>query len=285
MSKEIITAYKGFDENWQCLGFQYEVGKTYKHDGKVEVCSSGFHSCTNPFDVLNYYDVTKNFALVELNGETQNHNSDSKIASAEITIKTELKLPDFISSCIKYLQDICGQTEQSGDYSQLAASGNHSQLVASGDYSKLAASGNYSQLVASGDYSKLAASGVCSQLAASGNHSQLAASGNYSKLAASGNYSKLAASGDCSQLAVSGNHSKLAASGNYSKLAASGDYSVVVSSGIISIAKCGKNGAIALTRWVESEKRYRISVAHEGEGIKADTWYALDDDGNFVEYK
>ena len=230
MSKEIITAYKGFDENWQCRGFQYEVGKTYKHDGKVEVCSSGFHSCTNPFDVLNYYDVTKNFALVELNGETQNHNSDSKIASAEITIKTELKLPDFISSCIKYLQDICGQTEQSG---------------------------------------------VCSQLAASGNHSKLAASGDYSQLVASGNYSKLAASGI---------NSKLAASGINSQLAASGDYSVVVSSGIRSIAKCGKNGAIALTRWVESEKRYRISAAHEGEGIKADTWYTLDDDGNFVEY-
>jgi hypothetical protein len=70
MNKETITAFKGFDENWQCRGFQYEIGKTYKHDGEVEACSSGFHSCLNPFDVLNYYDVTSKFAIVELNGET-----------------------------------------------------------------------------------------------------------------------------------------------------------------------------------------------------------------------
>jgi hypothetical protein len=229
MSKETITAFKGFDENWQCRGFQYEIGKTYKHDGEVGACSSGFHSCLNPFDVLNYYDVTSKFAIVELNGETSTHNSDSKIASAEITIKAELKLPDFVSSCINYLKDICNNG---------AASGDNSQLAASGDYSQLAASGDNSQLVVSGDYSQLAASG---------------------------DYSQLAASGDNSQLVVSG------------------DYSVVVSSGIGSKAKCGENGSIALTRWVESEKRYRISVAYEGEDIKADTWYQLDADGNFVE--
>jgi len=321
--------YKGLDENFQCRGFQFEVGKTYKHDGKVEVCSSGFHSCENPFDVLNYYDVTSRFAKVEVGGDLKTHNEDSKIASAEITFKAELKLPEFITDCINFLKDVCksdmqpsghsSQLAASGDYSQLAASGDYSQLAASGDYSQLAASGDSSQLAASGDYSKLAASGHSSQLAASGHSSQLAASGNssqlaasgdysqlaasgdysklaasgdYSQLAASGDYSKLAASGHSSQLAASGNSSQLAASGDYSKLAASGHSSQLAASGHSSIAinagvngrvKGGKNCALALTRWVQSEKRYRITTAYVGEdGIEADTWYELNDSGDFV---
>ena len=82
-----IVAYKGFDENLKCRGFQFEVGATYKHDGEVKACSSGFHSCTNPWDVMSYYDITSRFAVVELGGKTATHNDDSKIASAEITIK------------------------------------------------------------------------------------------------------------------------------------------------------------------------------------------------------
>jgi hypothetical protein len=306
-----IIAYKGFDENWQCRGFQYEIGKTYKHEGEVKACKSGFHACLNPLDVLNYYDVTSNFAIVELSGETSTHEGDSKIASAEITIKAELKLPDFIDTVVSYLQNLISGETASGNTSRLAASGNWSQLAASGDYSQLAASGNSSQLAASGNTSRLAASGYYSQLAASGNSSQLAASGNTSRLAASGNWSQLAASGNCSQLAASGNWSQLAASGDYSqlaasgyysqlaasgnssqlaasgnasRLAASGDASVVVSAGLRAKAKCGKNGAIALAWWSAAEDRYRISTAYEGEnGIKADTWYQLDYNGNFVE--
>ena len=203
--KNKIIAYKGFDNNFQCRGYQFEVGKTYKHYGKVEACSSGFHSCLNPMDVLNYYDITSRFANVEISGETSTHSDDSKIASAEITIKEELKLPEFIKNCIDFIKNSCNS-----------------------------------------DISPV-----------------------------SGPYSKLAASGDSS---------KLAASGDYSNLSASGDSSIVISAGTKSKVKGGKNCALALTRWVESETRYRITTAYVGEnGIKEDTWYQLDDDGNFIE--
>ena len=45
MSETKITAYKGFDENLSCRGFQYEVGKEYEIEGKIECCHHGFHAC------------------------------------------------------------------------------------------------------------------------------------------------------------------------------------------------------------------------------------------------
>ena len=253
---EVITAFKGFDKNLQCRGYQFYIGKTHTHEGEVEACSSGFHSCENPLDVLNYYPLISDdgslnrFASVKASGTISRHDEDSKIASASLLVEVELKLPEFISAAVNWIKAACTteETAASGRSSQLAASGNSSKLAASGRSSQLAASGRSSQLAASGDYSKLAASGRSSQLAASGNSSQLAASGDYSQLAASGNSSIVcAASANCK-------------------------------------ASAGNNGCIVLTRWVESEKRYRASVAYVGEnGIKPNVFYELDATGEFVE--
>ena len=139
---ETKTAFKAFDKNLKCRGFQYEIGKEYKHEGKVEVCESGFHSCENPLDVLNYYDLTESrFAEVECSGDIKTHLDDSKIASKKIKIKAELKLGEFIKASIDYLFKSGNKDERtqaaSGDSAQLAASGVYAKLAASGDYAKL----------------------------------------------------------------------------------------------------------------------------------------------------
>ena len=116
----------------------------------------------------------------------------------------------------------------------------------------------------------------------SGNSAKLASSGNYAQLASSGDSAQLASSGNSAKLASSGYYAKLASSGYYAKLASSGDYAVCVSAATGCTAKIGPNGAMALT-WNDG-KRSRISVAYEGEnGIKRDTWYSLDAQGNFIE--
>ena len=161
-----IRAYKAFDKNLQCRGFQFEVGQTYEHDGQVKACESGFHACENPLDVWRYYPLDSRYAVVELGGDVSCHDGDSKIAAARIKINAEIALPQIISDGVAYLMGLCKDAfalkpgeDASGDGSQLAASGNRSQLAASGDGSQLAASGNRSKLAASGYGSQLAASG------------------------------------------------------------------------------------------------------------------------------
>ena len=161
-----IRAYKAFDKNLQCRGFQFEVGQTYEHDGQVKACESGFHACENPLDVWRYYPLDSRYAVVELGGDVSCHDGDSKIAAARIKINAEIALPQIISDGVAYLMGLCKDAfalkpgeDASGYDSRLAASGYDSKLAASGNRSQLAASGNRSQLAASGNDSKLAASG------------------------------------------------------------------------------------------------------------------------------
>lgn len=66
-----MKGYKVFNSDWTCRGFQYEVGKTYKHEGKIGFCVSGFHFCKNLSDCFRYYSFrpTNKVAEVEAIGE------------------------------------------------------------------------------------------------------------------------------------------------------------------------------------------------------------------------
>ena len=281
-------AYKAFDKNMQCRGFQFEVGAHYEHNGKVEPCKSGFHACKNPLDVWNYYPINSRYAIVEIAGDVVDSGSDSKVVCSNISIVQEITLTELINHSVKYMLNECydklaghnSNLAASGYNSTLAASGHNSNLAASGDGSKLAASGDGSKLAASGYNSNLAASGYNSNLAASGYNSKLAASGNYSNLAASGNYSKLAASGYNSKLAASGDGSNLAAFGDGSKLAASGKNSICMAAGYVSTAQVGENGVIVLPYY--DGIRPRVAVGYVGEnGIEPNVEYKVNNNGIF----
>ena len=73
-----MKAYKAMNMDMTCRGFQYEVGKTYNHEGDIELCKKGFHACKYPTDVLDYYDVeSSRFFVVELSGNIQEEGNKS----------------------------------------------------------------------------------------------------------------------------------------------------------------------------------------------------------------
>jgi len=92
-----MKAYKVFDSDLTCRNFQYEVGKTFKHEGKIKLCGSGFHACLKTADCFNYYSFDPNNRVceVELSGEII-HGEDKSVCS-EITLIKELTWSDVLS--------------------------------------------------------------------------------------------------------------------------------------------------------------------------------------------
>ncbi|EBS8880440.1 hypothetical protein CFG41_02680 [Salmonella enterica] len=146
MTKEIVT-FKGFNKDLKCRDFQFEIGKTFHHEGKVEACGSGFHACECPFDVFSYYPPAESrYAETISFGITDSEEGgDTKIASSSITIKDELTLPQFIQRGIEWiLSKIDKSLEQqimTGDQSAATNTGNWSAAEVSGSQSVAAAFG------------------------------------------------------------------------------------------------------------------------------------------------
>lgn len=66
----MVKGFKGFNEDLTCRGFQYEIGKTYKHNGEVELCRSGFHFCRKLKDVHQFYNLkTSRICEIEADGK------------------------------------------------------------------------------------------------------------------------------------------------------------------------------------------------------------------------
>ena len=172
-----MKAYKGFDENMRCRGFQFEEGKTY-HEEKAKLCGSGFHACESPLDVFNYYRPGEKsiYREVELEDLTDEHDSDSKRCGKTIKIGAAIGIKGLVKA---HLDIVFKKTEKADQYT----SGNGSSAATSGYRSSAATSGEESSAATSGDWSSAATSGYRSSAATSGNGSSAATSGEESSAA------------------------------------------------------------------------------------------------------
>jgi hypothetical protein len=84
-----MKAYKVINPDWTCRGFKYEVGKSYHCDGKIKICSNGFHACEKAAKCFDYYDFnsSNHVCEVELSGEIISDEKGKSCASDILIIK------------------------------------------------------------------------------------------------------------------------------------------------------------------------------------------------------
>ena len=121
-------AYKGTNKNAQCRGFQYEVGKEYKTDKSIGLCSHGFHACENPFDIFSYYPPDGNTRFFEVEQSGDKNKGDDKTVSSEIKIKAELTLKELFTVGFKMVFEKVHKSKKTKN-----TSGYHAHANTSGD--------------------------------------------------------------------------------------------------------------------------------------------------------
>ncbi|EEH8518759.1 hypothetical protein GXH06_05940 [Salmonella enterica] len=307
MTKEIVT-FKGFNKDLKCRDFQFKIGKTFHHDGKVEACVSGFHACECPFDVFRYYPPaesryaeTISFGVID-----REEIGDTKIASASITIKAELTLPQFIQRGIEWIwSKIDKSLEQqimTGDWSAATNTGNwsaatntgnqsaatntgyQSAATNTGNQSAATNTGNRSAATNTGDWSAATNTGDWSAATNTGYQSAATNTGNRSAATNTGDWSAATNTGYQSAATNTGNQSAATNTGDRSAAEVSGSQSVAASLGIEGKARASEGGAIVLCYRDEDGELIHIRASKVGEnGIMPDIWYQLNEDGEFVE--
>ncbi|EAO0528374.1 hypothetical protein EWR67_17890 [Salmonella enterica] len=271
MTKEIMT-FKGFNKNLKCRDFQFEIGKTFHHDGKVEACGSGFHACECPFDVFSYYPPSESrYAEAISFGVTdREEGGDTKIASASITIKAELTLPQFIQRGIEWIWSKIDKSLE--------------QQIMTGDRSAATNTGYQSAATNTGYQSAATNTGYRSAATNTGDRSAATNTGYQSAATNTGDWSAATNTGDRSAATNTGDRSAATNTGDRSAAEVSGSQSVAASLGIEGKARASEGGAIVLCYRDEDGELIHIRASKVGEdGIMPDIWYQLNEDGEFVE--
>nr|WP_239497479.1 hypothetical protein [Haemophilus influenzae] len=187
--------------------------------------------------MLSYYSpAVSKFAVVKMSGETSKDSDDTKIASAKITIETEINLPEMIKKAVEWIK---GKVDW--DAAKVSNTGYRSVATNTGDRS-------------------------------------VATNTGYRSAATN--------TGDRSVATNTGDQSAATNTGDRSVAEVSGKQSIAVALGWQSKAKASINGAIVCVYRNHDGELIHIKASKVGENnIKADTWYTLDEIGEFVEVK
>ena len=283
-----MKAYKGFNKDMTCRGFQYEIGKEYETDA-VDLCRIGFHACENPLDCFSHYaPATSRYCEVEIEDNGQRSSEDSKVVGKKIKIGAELSTEQICKLHFEYVRSRCDPAKTNAAGDRESASAGERGSASACDYGS--ASAGWSGSASAGDYGSASAGDGGS---ASAGWYGSASAGKFG-IASAGRYGSASAGEYGSASAGDGGSASAGDGGS----ASAGDYGVSASRGSSS---AGENGVAAargkhakvrggigsvLVVCVEKKDSYEIAewkaAVVDGERIRPDTWYTVEN-GEFKE--
>ena len=305
-----MRAFKGFNKDLTCRGYQYEEGKEF-HTERAECCDTGFHACEYPLDCFGYYDPAHSvFHEVELSGEMDKSNDNTKVCATDIKIGARLSIAGLVKMAIDFtmskVNKEAGSDERhgfasaTGDYGASSATGYKGASSATGYKGASSATGNCGASSATGYYGASSATGYYGASSATGYKGASSATGNYGASSATGNYGASSATGNCGASS---------ATGYKGASSVSDPTGVAVAWGHEARAKGCKGAHLILSDWKYVGARYSDGdymdpydkesweltgakmVVVDGEKIKEDTYYRciegeiveVTEDGEIVE--
>ena len=173
-----MKAYKGFDKDLKCRGYQYEVGGEYE-EKEAELCNCGFHACEAPLDTFGYYPpADSRYCAVELDGVTDEKSSDdTKRVGKKIKIGAEIGLPGIAAAHVEWIKEQVdwknAEETNTGDRSAATNTGNRSAATNTGDQSAATNTGDQSAATNTGDRSAAEVGGKGSVAIAAGFESRV----------------------------------------------------------------------------------------------------------------
>ena len=146
-----MKAFKGFNKDLTCRGFQYEEGKEF-HTEKADCCNEGFHACEYPLDCFGYYNPAESvFHEVELSGDMDRENSDTKVCATDIKIGARISIAGLVKAAIDFTMSRVNKEAKSYE--------EHGASSATGDYGASSATGNCGASSATGNCGASSATG------------------------------------------------------------------------------------------------------------------------------
>ena len=313
-----MKAFKGFNKDLTCRGFQYKVGETYEEE-KAKLCHAGFHACESPVSCFQcYYPATSVYHEIELEEVSNEKDIDTKRVGKKITIGAEIGIPEICRLTFEYVKEHCrnennaeaGKPATAGEYGAAtaceygAATAGYAGAATAGEYGS-ATAGEYGAATA-GEYGAATAgyagaatagkygSATAGEYGAATAGNRGAATAGYAGAATAGEYGSAtageygAATAGNRGAATAGNRG--AATAGYAGAATSRGKSATGNQGL-SVAR-GNNvrvrgglGAVLVIA-EENENDYAVedfaTAIVDGKDIKADTWYKLEN-GKLVE--
>ena len=152
-----MKAYKGFNADMTCRGFQYKEGETFETP-KAEVCECGFHACLNPIDCFDYYGpgAKSVYHEVELDGQIDTRSDgDTKVSATKIKIGARLSIAGLVKAAFDFVRAKC-TNENNAEPGKAASAG--ASGAASAGASGAASAGEYG--AASAGYRGAASAGA-----------------------------------------------------------------------------------------------------------------------------